>query len=244
MGNWKPWTYPAAWSLEEHNAVLAELRKAEAELERMGRANNEACDRIAEQRREIDKSIVRRDAHIDVIHQCEKRIEELERENAEHRSHVSTVMSREAALKRAITDIETQLDIVTRDRDHYREEYQPVSAARDAAEARVRELESQLAAVRRVDPDAWRTELHIGCATAIGSDWFQLCARPHAGKVEAAVSASGMTCCSDILPADAARAAVCVAGVLRPGARRAGGSRNGTRRAGDAGGDGGDDILN
>jgi hypothetical protein len=118
MGNWKPWTYPASWSLEEHNAVLAALRKAEAELERMGKANNEACARIAE----------------------------LERENAEHRRHVSTVMSREAALKRAIVDIETQLNIVTRDRDHYREEYRPVSAARDAAEFRVRALEAQIAA--------------------------------------------------------------------------------------------------
>lgn len=48
MGNWQPWTYPGHWNIEEHNAVLAALRKAEAEVERMGRANNEACDRIVE----------------------------------------------------------------------------------------------------------------------------------------------------------------------------------------------------
>lgn len=55
MGNWKPWAYPAAWSMDEHNAVLTELRKAEAELERLGRANNEACDRIAELEAELQE---------------------------------------------------------------------------------------------------------------------------------------------------------------------------------------------
>lgn len=45
MGNWKPWVYPGHWSVAEHNAVLAELRRAEAECGKWIAENNRLVNR-------------------------------------------------------------------------------------------------------------------------------------------------------------------------------------------------------